>query len=187
MLFLATAPLLGAALVSPHAFAQDEDDGGDDDADDGGSRRPTSDEDDDGEASAKKKKSSGRSESAGRIREIVRGFYGKVDVGTAGYPLALSDSVKWGTLVGVSVGQDFVDNENQSMAWEVAFVQGVHNGGSASFAEALAQNATCPDMNSCTQGNLRTYSIQANYEFSLYPIRRIGVGFAWAPARSTAR
>jgi hypothetical protein len=178
MLLLAT-PLFTAAILSQHAYAQDEDEGGDEDGDEGGSRRPTSDDEDADEDSAKKKKkkAAGSSESAGRIREIVRGFYGKVDVGSAGYPLNLGDSVKWGTLVGISVGQDFVDNEKQSMAWEVGFVQGVHNGGAASLAESLAQGTTCPDMNICTQGDLRTYSLQVNYEFSLYPIRRVGLGF----------
>ncbi len=161
--------LLAAALItSPTAFAQDEDS---EDSD------TVSEDEDEGSSKKKsKKKSSGRKESAGKIREIVRGVYAKADVGGAGYLLGLKDSVQAGTLVGLGVGQDFVDNEKQSMAWEVNILQGIHNGGAAALQ--TSPDIQCPGGPAvCTEGDLRTYSLQASYEFSAYPTRRIGIGF----------
>lgn len=117
-----------------------------------------------------------------RIREIVRGFYARANVGAAVYLLDLGankgagSAVQPGTLVGIAFGQDFVDNEKQSMAWEIALNQGVHNGLDWSV-QAQAGCQVVGGAYACTEGDLRTYSIQANYEFSAYPSRRIGIGF----------
>ena len=113
-----------------------------------------------------------------RIREIVRGFYAKANVGAATYLLSLGQdkggggpAVQTGTLVGIAVGQDFVDNEKQSMAWEVALNQGIHNGLAWETQAAVGCGTYA-----CTEGDLRTYGLQASYEFSAYPSRRIGIG-----------
>lgn len=161
--------LLAAALTtSPIAFAQDEESDDSESVDEG---------DEEGSSKKKsKKKSSSKKDGAGKIREIVRGVYAKADVGGAGYLLNLKDSVQAGTLVGLGVGQDFVDNEKQSMAWEVDLLQGIHNGGPASLQ--TSPDIQCPGgLGICTEGDLRTYSLQASYEFSAYPTRRIGIGF----------
>jgi hypothetical protein len=137
------------------------------------------DEDSDEESSSRRSRSS---DSEGQIREVVRGFFVKANIGAAGYLLAFATkgdgqhpAVDTGTLVGLSVGQDFVDNEKQSMAWEVALLQGVHNGldWSLQSSYGCSYGAVYP----CTEGDLRTYSLQASYEFSAYPSRRIGLGF----------
>lgn len=159
---------LSPALV---AVAQDEDEEEEDE------------DEDDSDRPKKKKKSSASDDDEKRIREIVRGFYAKANIGASQYLLnfgnkGLGTAVSTGTHVGLSVGQDFVDNEKQSMAWEVGFNQGVHNGldwsvqaGSCDFAGGSAGGYPC------TEGDLRTYSLQANYEFSAYPSRRVGIGF----------
>lgn len=162
------APELKPALV---AVAQDEEEG---------------EEEEDEESSKKKKKKKSGGDEERRIREIVRGFYAKANIGAATYLLNFSDkgggtAVSTGTLVNIAVGQDFVDNEKQSMAWEVSLNQGVHNGlewgasgyGQADYGCVKAGTGPYP----CTEGDLRTYSLQASYEFSAYPVRRIGIGF----------
>ncbi|MBM4389865.1 MAG: adventurous gliding motility protein CglE [Deltaproteobacteria bacterium] len=116
-----------------------------------------------------------------RLREIVRGFYAKANVGAALYLLDLGTdkgagaAVQPGTLVGIAFGQDFVDNEKHSMAWELALNQGVHNGLDWSV-QAAAGCQVVGGSYACTQGDLRTYSAQASLEFSVYPTRRVGIG-----------
>lgn len=153
------------------AVAQDEDEEEEED-------------EDGGKKAKKKKKDSGEDER--RIREIVRGFYAKANIGAATYLLNFTDkgggtAVSTGTLVNIAFGQDFVDSEKQSMAWEISINQGVHNGlewgasgyGQADYGCVKAGTGPYP----CTEGDLRTYSLQASYEFSAYPVRRIGIGF----------
>lgn len=150
-----------ALLATPAAFAQDEEE-----EDDGSKYLEESDEDKGG------KSRSSRGRSPGQVREIVRGFYGKSNVGGAFYLGSFAPAVNGGTYVALSVGQDFVDNEKQSMAWEVQLQQGLHNG-----APYLDQaGAGCGVGAPCTEGDLRTYSIVALYEFSAYPTRRLGIG-----------
>lgn len=113
-----------------------------------------------------------RGQAPGQVREIARGFYAKTNVGAAAYLGGFSQFVNAGTFVGVAVGQDFVDNEKQSMAWEIALQQGLHNGMDIFTQDALAGCGAAP----CTQGDLRTYTLAANYEFSYYVTRRVGIG-----------
>jgi hypothetical protein len=165
MLFLASA-----FVLTPSALAQDEEE---------------TDLDSDSKTKKKKSSSSSREDDAAKVREIVRGFYGKASVGGVGYLLdfarvsSLSGSpyASWGTSVGFAVGQDFVDNEKQSMAWEVAFHQGVNNGTELISSGGVGQIDEGCGAAPCTEGDLRTFTIQATYEFSFYPARRIGVGF----------
>ena len=163
--------------TEPAAAVADEGDDGEEDGTDEG----------DDSAPKKKKKSASHSDDDARIREIVRGFYAKANVGAATYvgiTPGFNQAVSSGTLVGISLGQDFVDTEKQSMAWEVTLNQGIHNGGPASYTEGIGC-AAGPAV--CTEGDLRTYSLQASYEFSAYPARRFGIGFRagagalWSP------
>lgn len=126
-----------------------------------------------GDEEGKPKKKKGAAESAGAIREITRGFYTKANVGAATYFGQLAPAVSTGTFVGITFGQDFVDNEKQSMAWEISLNQGLHNG-----LDYLSQSAAvCGSGAPCTEGDLRTYTLAAAYEISFYPTRRVGVGF----------
>ncbi|HJN73591.1 MAG TPA: adventurous gliding motility protein CglE [Myxococcota bacterium] len=117
------------------------------------------------------------------VKEINKGVYAKANVGGAGYIGQFRGFVKGGTAVGLALGQDFVDREKTSMAWELAVLQGIHNGCGYDFQadEGCAGNDRngdgVPDNPSpFVQGDLRTYSFLLNYEFSKYPTRRIGLG-----------
>jgi hypothetical protein len=164
MLVLALhAALLTSPIFVPAAHAQDEEE----DFEEGGS------------TSSKKKSRAAlaaEGEDAAKVKEINRGFYGKAAGGVGVYFLNFNGFVDPGTTVSLAFGQDFVDRETQSMAWEVAFVQGVHNGASWEEQDIVGcvQLGTGPAP--CTEGDLRTYTLQANYEISFYPIRRIGIG-----------
>lgn len=109
------------------------------------------------------------------VKEIVKGFYAKSSFGGAGYLLDFRGYVNAGSAIGLSFGQDFVDREKTSMAWEVAVVQGVHNG--RDYREQADEGCrVAGGAAPCVQGDLRTYSFLANYEFSKYPTRRVGLG-----------
>jgi len=149
---LLTALVAAPLTVSSDAFAQNY-------------------EDLDGDGKEKKKKEKGPKE----VKEIVRGFYAKSNVGGAIYLLNFSGFVNAGSSVGLELGQDFVETNNSSMAWGLGFFQGVHNG--AHFenqAEVGCQIAggAAP----CVQGDLRTYTALATIEYSFYLTRRLGIG-----------
>ncbi|MBO84031.1 MAG: hypothetical protein CL927_01625 [Deltaproteobacteria bacterium] len=109
------------------------------------------------------------------VREIVRGFYAKSNVGGSLYLLDFAGVVFPGTNVGLSLGQDIVDQERFSAAYEFGFNQGIHNG--CSFEEQVEGCAGAAGPGPFIQGDLRTYTIQALLEGSFYPTRRIGLGF----------
>lgn len=160
MLSMLFAPMLVPALLAPPAWAQDEDEGDD------------FLEESDSDKGRKSKPSRGRSFEEGTVREIVRGFYGKANVGAGMYLLDFSGAVNPGTFVALGVGQDFIDTEKMSLAWEVGLWQGLHNG-----ADYVTQaSAGCGVGAPCTEGDLRAYSLVANIEYSAYPTRRIGIG-----------
>ncbi|MDP2311190.1 MAG: adventurous gliding motility protein CglE [Pseudomonadota bacterium] len=164
MVLALTASLLSSPMITSAAFAQDEDDDSGFNEEDTKPKKLT-------------RAAKAAQDDAGTIREINRGFYGKASAGVSAYLLNFSRSVDAGTNVTLAVGQDFVDTEKQSMAWEVAIGQGVHNG-AAWYEQAGAGCYTTPLGGSepCTEGDLRTYTLQANYEISFYPVRRIGIG-----------
>ena len=68
------------------------------------------------------------------VREIERGWYLKANAGMATYLLTYGAQpgggslIRPGSVVAISVGNDFVDEPNRSMAWDLQFYQGVHNG-----------------------------------------------------------
>lgn len=109
------------------------------------------------------------------VREVVKGLYAKANVGTSIYLGKFSGASKAGTTTTIGIGSEFLDQENFSMAWELGFNQGVHNGlsyeqqadGGCQFAGGVFP---------CHQGDLRTYTVLASVEASMYPSRRIGIG-----------
>lgn len=119
-------------------------------------------------STTKKKKEKKRAE----VREITKGTYAKSNIGGALYLGSFSGVVNAGTSLGLAVGQDFIDQEKSSMAWEIAFFQGIHNG---AHYEEQAQTG-CFERGTCIQGDLRTYTFAGLIEYSLYPNRRIGIG-----------
>ncbi len=102
-----------------------------------------------------------------QVREINRGLYLKANVGGAFYLGEFAGAVSAGTSTALAVGQDFLDRERTSMAWEFAFFQGIHNG-----ANYQAQAGIGPYI----EGDLRTYTFAALFEWNTYPHRRWGVG-----------
>lgn len=152
LLFLQALPTVAFAQEDEGGFIEEEEEGG-------------------------KRRRRGKAEDAGAVREIVRGFYAKTNVGGAAYLGSFSQVVNAGSFVGLSVGQDFVDTERQSMAWEVALQQGLHNGTDIrSQADSEFGCRLNAGLFPCTEGDLRTYTVAANYEISFYPTRRLGVG-----------
>ena len=106
------------------------------------------------------------------VREITRGTYAKSNVGGALYVGPRSKYIRPGTSLGLAFGKDFVDQERTSMAWEVFFNQGIHNG---TYYDSQAADG-CVSTNTCTQGDMRTYTVGALFEWSTYPVRRFGIG-----------
>ncbi len=113
------------------------------------------------------------------VKEITRGFYAKTNVGGWVYLGAFAKVIRPGTSIALAVGQDFIDRERSSMAWEVAFFQGIHNGDH--YETQLAEDAGgCAASGgrpcAATEGDMRTYSVAAMMEYSSYPTRRFGIG-----------
>lgn len=106
------------------------------------------------------------------VREIERGMYSKANVGATLYvlnhPAPFTAPVN---SIALSVGDDFVDRESLSMAWEVSFLQTVHNG--AAYDQQPGNLA----VNNYFQGDTRGFALTGAYEISKYPTRRLGVGF----------
>jgi hypothetical protein len=105
------------------------------------------------------------------VREIERGMYSKVNVGATIYvlnhPAPFTAPVN---SLALSVGNDFVDRESMSMAWEVSFLQTVHNG--AAYDQQPGNLA----VNNYFQGDTRGFALLGGYEISKYPSRRLGIG-----------
>ncbi|NOY27675.1 MAG: adventurous gliding motility protein CglE [Oligoflexia bacterium] len=102
-----------------------------------------------------------------QVREINRGLYLKASVGGAFYLGKFSGAVSPGTATALAVGQDFIDRERTSMAWEIDFFQGIHQG--------MDYNAQI-DKGPYIEGDLRTYTVAGLVEWNTYPARRWGVG-----------
>jgi len=110
------------------------------------------------------------------VREIVKGTYAKANVGAAMYLGQFRGFVNPGTSLGLAFGQDFVDQGKMSMAWELMFFQGIHNGCHfESQVEGLCSGRP-NDQGPLIQGDLRTYTFAATVEWATYPNRRVGIG-----------
>ncbi|MBM76636.1 MAG: hypothetical protein CMK59_14615 [Proteobacteria bacterium] len=107
-----------------------------------------------------------------QVREIERGWYAKSNVGGAFYLSSFGQWVRPGSLLGMTVGQDFVDREKMSVAWEAGLVQGVHNG----IYPDQQYAGGCVDFGNCIQGDSRTYLFHATAEYSRYSSLRVGWG-----------
>lgn len=109
------------------------------------------------------------------VREIERGMYSKANVGATIYvlnhPAPFTAPVN---SLALSVGNDFMDRESMSMAWEVSFLQTVHNG------VAYDQQPGNLAPNSYFQGDTRGFALLGAYEISKYPTRRLGLGLKLA-------
>lgn len=113
------------------------------------------------------------------VREIVKGFYARANVGGAMFLGKFNGFVNPGTFSALAVGQDFVDSEAMSLAWEIGFSQGVHNGCYfESQAQGLCSGNAAGRPSPYVQGDVRTYILGAGLEASFYPARRFGVGLA---------
>lgn len=102
------------------------------------------------------------------VREIVRGVYLKGGAGSSLYLLNYGGAIRPVMGLNLSVGQDFIDQERMSVAWEVAFQQALHNG--PKFDEL----ASLPGV---VQGDIHTFTGLAMIEASAYLSRRFGIGF----------
>lgn len=162
-LLLAAALAVPALAVSSTAHAQDDYE--DLDNPEEGSKKK-----------AKKQRKSRQQLTDGPVKEITKGTYAKSSVGGALYLGNFAGFVNAGTSVGLSVGHEFYDQERLSMGVEAMFFQGIHNG---CYYELQAA-AECPNApgqpGPLIQGDLRTYTLAAVYEVSMYPARRFGLG-----------
>jgi len=156
MMLLALLLPLSPVAIQP-AFADDEEDGGSGYLED--------------EGSSNTKGRQRTSLSEGTVKEIQRGIFGKANVGGLGYVGLMGVSTRPGIMLNMAVGQDFVDQEKLSMSWELALSQGV-NGGDDFYTQAAIGCGIAP----CTQGDIRSYTVEALYEVSFYPTRRLGIG-----------
>jgi len=118
-----------------------------------------------------KSKSKSSARKSRQVREVTRGFYVKANVGTLIFmgPRGGAGLLEPGTAIALTLGQDFVDKEKSSMAWEVFFHQSLNNG-----AQYFVQNGLGP--NQLIQGDIHTFTGGAAFEYSVYPTRRLGVG-----------
>jgi len=157
MLRIALLSLISTPFLSAPASAQDY-------------------EDLDNESEDGSKKKRGRDISEQEVKEVARGFYAKANVGGAIYLLDFAGYVNPGTSVGLGIGQDFVDNQKSSLAWEIGLFQGVHNGSHYENQGLEGCSASGSGPAPCVQGDLRTYTFLATLEWSAYLNRRFGIG-----------
>lgn len=101
------------------------------------------------------------------VREIVRGVYLKAGAGSNQFLLNYSGVIRPVLASNLTVGQDFIDRERMSVAWEVSFAQALHNG--PKFEEL-------PSFPGVVQGDIHTFGALAAIEASGYLTRRFGVG-----------
>lgn len=108
---------------------------------------------------------------AGTVREVVRGFYVKGGAGSLLFvgPRGSQGLLQPGTVVTLGIGQDFIDKEKASAAWEVFFHQSLNNGAK------YFQQAGLPN-NLLIQGDIHTFTGGLAGEYSTYVTRRLGVG-----------
>lgn len=108
------------------------------------------------------------------VKEVTKGWYAKSTVGGAAYLLNLNGIVFPGAVLGMGIGQDFYDTQNISMAWEVNFLQAIHN--VLSIEDRNYLGIECAAAVNCIQGDSRTFSLVASAEASWYPVKRFGIG-----------
>jgi hypothetical protein len=149
---LAAVPLLASLLaLSQGALAQDED----------------------GEAASRR---SARTSDNEVVREIVKGFYFKSDIGSTIYLnshglVRTQGALLSGVLsLGLGLGSEFIDRERFSAAWEIQVGQGLFNG--PLLDEVVAVQSTRP----LVQGDIHTFTGTGVIELSTYFSRRFSLG-----------
>jgi hypothetical protein len=110
------------------------------------------------------------------VREVVRGLYLKADVGstlwfgTHGYARPTGGPLLSGVVSSsIGVGQEFIDRERFSVAWEVDFYQGLFNGPRTEELSLIGP---------FIQGDVHILGGIAQVEASTYVTRRLGLGVA---------
>lgn len=110
------------------------------------------------------------------VREVVKGFYFKSDLGSTLYMnthglVRAQGSLLSGVMsLGLGMGSEFIDQERLSAAWEVQFGQGLFNG--PLLDEVVAVQQTRP----LVQGDIHTFTATGAVEVSGYLSRRFGIG-----------
>jgi hypothetical protein len=129
-------------------------------------------------------RSKSKARQSGSVREVVRGFYIKANVGTLAFVGARANRglLSPGTALSLNFGQDFIDKEKTSAAWEVFFHQSMNNG-----AKYFEQNMVQAPPDLRAQGDIHTFTFGAAGEYSTYLSKRLGLGLragggvGWAP------
>ena len=110
------------------------------------------------------------------VREIERGLYLKSNLGstlfmnTHGIVRSTGGPLLSGVMtVQIGIGQEFVDKERFSLAWEADLYQGLFNG---PILQELYVEAARP----LVQGDVHILGGVAGIEASVYPTRRLGLG-----------
>lgn len=134
--------------------------------------------DDDPEDRSAEDEDARRARAKPEVKEIVRGFYVRSNVGGGSYVGQFRGFVYAGTMVGLSAGKDLLDTEKSSASVELSFVQGIHNGCNYELQDsgACSGSARTGGLPVGIQGDLRTYSFLLSGEYSIYPSRRLGIG-----------
>lgn len=120
-----------------------------------------------------KSKSKAKARKQGAVREVVRGLYVKANVGSLAFVGSRANRglLSPGTSLALTLGQDFIDKEKSSAAWEVFFHQSLNNG--AKYFDPRMVGAP-PNLRS--QGDIHTFTGGVAGEYSTYLTPRIGLG-----------
>lgn len=108
------------------------------------------------------------------VREVERGYFLKAGIGSQQF-LTIKNNVTGGALLApvvassLSLGSDFIDKENSSVAWEVMLHQALHNGPKEDSVEGLQGTAQI-------QGDVHVFTVGGAIEASFYLSRRFGLG-----------
>ena len=101
------------------------------------------------------------------VREVVRGVYLKAGAGSSQFIASYAGLIRPVVGMNIAVGQDFIDRERMSIAWEIDLMQSLHNG--PKFEELSA-------LPGVVQGDIHTFGGIAFIEASAYVTRRFGLG-----------
>lgn len=104
------------------------------------------------------------------VREVVKGYYVKSNIGSTIYVLSHSGFMSGVMTVQLGVGSEFLDKEHSSIAWEVDFNQSLQN------MVPFDQQAANVPTNAYLQGDVHMFSGLAMIEASTYPTKRFGLG-----------
>lgn len=103
------------------------------------------------------------------VREIERGMYMRAGAGSTQYIGSYNGILRPVVALDLAVGQDFIDQERMSVAWEVVFNQSLQNGPKVDQLSSLPPNLYI-------QGDVHTFAGAAYIEASTYLTRRFGLG-----------